>query len=486
MRFFHRICTALIFFAVVLFYPCGFVCAIGWEGPYSTAFEEEVVSAPPIATEEPDTSSERWWNAFDFDSYGFVRGEIHVPAFAGDDSKNSFGSSETYFGITTELKASAYFTHAASAFVDLRYRTKSLAQHGDSESYVGHNAEREFDVREGYFRFRGDWLDVTAGQQIISWGVADGINPTDKLCPKNMTIVSSDRDDRRLGILALKGDLYVGDYTITGVWQPIFVDSKFRLSRFPEEAVVTVEDPQLPAKTLSNSTVALKCSTSFRATDASLSYFYGWDSFPDIILDKAIMGSETTEVWVKPVYNRIHSIGADFSSVLGPVILRGEGACNIIKNKSGKSLGRTKSNAKWIVGLESECFEDFIVNAQYGMIHVLDYESIPDDESEIENDPQAGVDAFNARLHRQLNRHTPLMTLRLDYWLLQDTLFLEFRGLYYITDEELRLTPRIVYDVTDHLEATIAAKFSFGPAGSRYHRSGENFNEVFTEWKISF
>jgi hypothetical protein len=58
--------------------------------------------------------------------------------------------------------------------------------------------------------------------------------------------------------------------------------------------------------------------------------------------------------------------------------------------------------------------------------------------------------------------------------------------LYYITDEELRLTPRIVYDVTDHLEATLAAKFSFGPAGSRYHRSGENYNEVFTEWKFSF
>jgi hypothetical protein len=126
------------------------------------------------------------------------------------------------------------------------------------------------------------------------------------------------------------------------------------------------------------------------------------------------------------------------------------------------------------------------MNVQYGMTHILDYESIPDDESEIENDPQAGVDAFNARLHRQLNRHNPMMTMRLDYRLLQDTLLLQFRGLYYIEDEEIRLRPRIVYDINDRLELTFATSLSFGPSGSRFQRSGENYNEVFMELKASY
>jgi hypothetical protein len=436
-----------------------------------------------LYAEEPETSSTGW---FDLDVGGFSRGEVHAPAFAGDDSKNAFGSSESYFVITNEVKVDAFFNDVLSGLVNLRYRTDDMGRDVDEESYVGHNAHRDYDVREGYFRFQGDWLDLTVGQQIITWGVADGINPTDKLCPRDMTIVSSDSDDKRLGIPAVKGDLYLWDYTITGVWQPFFVDSKFRLSRLPEEAEITVEDAQQPARTLSNSTVALKCSTSFEATDFSVSYFYGWESFPDIILEEAIMGSETTEVWVMPVYNRIENFGADFASVLGPVILRGEGAYTRIKDRGQRSPGRQKSYIQWIMGPEWEWSEDFTINVQYGMTHILDYESIPDDESEIENDPQAGVDAFNARLHRQLNQHNPMMTMRLDYRLLQDTLLLQFRGLYYIEDEEIRLRPRIVYDINDRLELTLAASLSFGPAGSRFHRSGENYNEVFMELKVSY
>ena len=460
-RFFYRICAALVLFVPLLSYPHVFL----------------------YAQEESDTSYEEWENV---DIGGFVRGEMHVPALAGDDSKNSFGTRESYFVATTELKGRADFTEVISAFGELRYRIKDIGRDVNGDSYIGHHANRDFDVRELYFRFRGDWLDISAGQQIIAWGVADGINPTDKLCPKNMTLISSDPDDRRLGILAVKGDLYLGNYTLTGVWQPIFTDSKFRLSRLPKEAEITVEDPQRPAKKLSNSTVAMKCSTCFKGTDVSLSYFYGWDPFPDIILDRAVTSDEKTEVWVMPVFNRIHAIGTDFSTVIGPLILRGEGAYTNMRKRSGKSPGRSKSYIHWITGLESECFEDFTVNVQYGMKHILGYESVPKDESEIENDPQAGVDVFNARLHRQLNRHTQMTTLRLDYRVLQDTLLFQFKGLYYINDEEIRLRPRIVYDINDYLEATLAAIFSFGPAGSRFHKSGENYNELFMELKYSF
>jgi hypothetical protein len=76
--------------------------------------------------------------------------------------------------------------------------------------------------------------------------------------------------------------------------------------------------------------------------------------------------------------------------------------------------------------------------------------------------------------------------LRIDYRLLQDTLFLQFRGLYWISDEEVRLSPRLIYDINDHLNLAVGASLSFGPEDSRFRRAGENYNEVFTELKYSF
>ena len=421
-----------------------------------------------------------------YDIRGFVRGEVHVPASSGDDSAITFGSSQTYFMATGELKMDAFFSDAAAAFVNLRYRARDDDRGPDTAGYVGEDADRHFDIREAYFQWRGAWLDVTAGRQIISWGAADGFNPTDKMLPKDLTIVSSDRDDRNLGIPALRADMYLADYTLTGVWQPIFVDSKFRLSSLPDEATIHINDVDLPEEKLSNSGVALKLAAAYGAADVSVSYFYGWDNYPDIILDQAVISDENTQVRVTPVFNRIENYGADFSAVLGPLIVRGEAAYTHVKDRGERSVGRRKSEISWIVGPEWEWFEKFTVNIQYGMIHVLDHEPIADDESEIENDPQAGVDAFNARLNRQLREHNPLATLRIDYRLLQDTLFLQFRGFYYIDDEEVRLRPRAVYDINDYLSIALGAALAYGPAGSRFHRSGENYNEVFTELKVSF
>jgi hypothetical protein len=431
-----------------------------------------------------ETPAFEWRDHLDID--GFIRGEVHVPALNRSGSENTFANTDPYYVLTSELKSDIFFSDSVLAFLNLRLRlyTDDL----DTDGYIGSDADSRFDVREGFLKWRGEWLELTAGQQIFVWGKADGVNPTGSVWPQNFTIVSSDRDDRRLGVPAVKGDVYLGDYTLTGIWQAVFVDSNFKLSDLPDEAVITIEEEQLPARTLSNSIVALKLAAIFGSTDVSVSYYYGWEPIPDIILNEAVIGGddEVTRVTVTPVFNRIENFGADFASVIGPVILRGEGAYKRVKDRGERSAGRMKSEIQWLVGPEFEWFENFTVNPQFGMTHVLDWEPVPEDESEIENNPQAGVDAFNARLNRQLNERNPFATLRLDYLMLQDTLFFQFRGLYWIDDKEIRMRPRIVYDINDHLNLTLAADLAFGPEDSRLERSGQSYNEVFAELKYSF
>ena len=59
-------------------------------------------------------------------------------------------------------------------------------------------------VREGYLAYDTSALSVRLGRQIVAWGRADRINPTDVLSPKDFTLLSYDDEGQRTGIDAMK------------------------------------------------------------------------------------------------------------------------------------------------------------------------------------------------------------------------------------------------------------------------------------------
>ena len=53
-------------------------------------------------------------------------------------------------------------------------------------------------VKEIYVHFRsGDW-DYRLGRQIVAWGRADRLNPTDNLTPRDFTLLSPEIDEERM------------------------------------------------------------------------------------------------------------------------------------------------------------------------------------------------------------------------------------------------------------------------------------------------
>jgi len=409
------------------------------------------------------------------DMGGYTRGEAHIPISTTQDKS-------VYLADTTELKVKSRFGKTISGFAALRGRFDELNE----------DAEADFDCREGYLMFRGRWLDITFGQQIIPWGKADAINPTDNLCARDKTIFSSEPDDQRLGSLAAKIDAYFGDFTITGVWQPILKDSKFLIPPMedfeymipenfrPED--IKIKDPVLPARNISNSALALKCSATLRRIDLSASYFYGYSTYPDFILGKIVYEPET-EVEVLPVFNRIHVIGGDFSFVIDPFIIRGEGAYTIVKRPKTLEIRQLRqSYLHWILGLEWECTEDMVISPQYSMIYIPDYKPI---EQEPEY-PYLRVARANRTLHRQDRPYTHIVTLRADYRFVQKTLLLQFKGIFFVGNREYRIRPRIVYDINDHFQVTTAADIFFGPKKSKFWMYSRHFSRLFLELKYSF
>ncbi len=81
------------------------------------------------------------------------------------------------------------------------------------------------ELREGYLNYTAGDADLRIGKQIIVWGRADGINPTDNLSPRNYTLLVPENDDQRMGARAAKVNYHVADATVTAVWLPRFTPS---------------------------------------------------------------------------------------------------------------------------------------------------------------------------------------------------------------------------------------------------------------------
>src|SRR3954466_2363132 len=133
--------------------------------------------------------------------------------------------------------------------------------------FVSGNSNVSVDLREGYVERTLGKFDVKVGRQIVVWGRADKINPTDSWSIRDYKLLVTDDDDQRVGVAATQVVWNIGAEQIIAIWQPEF--------RFPSLPV-----PPLPAGTsLSNlaprhktGQLGLKFDHSGAGVDWSVSY----------------------------------------------------------------------------------------------------------------------------------------------------------------------------------------------------------------------
>lgn len=78
------------------------------------------------------------------------------------------------------------------------------------------------DVREAQLRLTAGGLTVSAGRQVIVWGRADRINPTDVAAARNYARLVEDEDDNRLGLAGATLALPLAGGTLAAHWLPEF------------------------------------------------------------------------------------------------------------------------------------------------------------------------------------------------------------------------------------------------------------------------
>lgn len=131
----------------------------------------------------------------------FLREEGLTGSIRSDyyNSSKMLNDENGFFGGTAQVK----FRPAFGERMDGKFEGRA------TNPEIGNGGETDTTVLEGYFTAHFGQADLRIGKQIVVWGRADGINPTDNLTPHDFTVLLPFEDDQRFGTTALKLDLYI-------------------------------------------------------------------------------------------------------------------------------------------------------------------------------------------------------------------------------------------------------------------------------------
>lgn len=405
-----------------------------------------------------------------FEMNGYIRGSLFVgQAQETDDAEIKSGYGET------SLKLRLRRRNLGDAYAEIRFRKG--VQFG--------KAVTEASLREAYINAYIGPFDFRVGHQIVTWGRADGINPTDNITPQDMLARSPEEDDRRKANFVFRSFLNVNPLRIEAVWVPAFSSSVIPTDIIPLPEGISIESDS-PRPLIRNSAVGLKINLELPSFGGSVSYFNGFNPSPGLFADLAgfLDGGGNLTVLLKPY--RMHIIGADFSTTLWHSLgLRGEIAYRRPGGDYEANSHIPHPDFYCVLGIDREFPGNVSVVLQYVGRYVMDFHdlSAPADPVKV---LQYELDLKNRLIHYQLHELSHSVSWRLGWNLRHQTLELEFSGLVNVTSGELYLKPSITYDISDGFKFILGGEMYAGPADTLFGLADSYLSSIFTELRISF
>ena len=327
-------------------------------------------------------------------------------------------------------------------------------------------------VREAYLDLSLGKLDVRLGKQIIAWGRADKLNPTDNLTPRDYTLQVIDDEEQRLGATAamFHYPLQGNDLVLTGVWMPRINRNVVPISR-PPGIVFSESVPN-------TNQFAIKLDRSGGGLDWSLSYLNGVNLNPELELS----GVSSNGVAVLMRHKRVSVLGMDAATVVGRYGLRAEVAYTWIKADTNLSDLHTNKPFFYLVLGGDRTFDTGVnVNLQYFLYRVSGYV-----------DPRGSVDPLsrsigieNAIAAHQLDPRQHGVSFRVSKKWLNDTLEGEIAGILSLSASDFTLKPRLIYAMSDQIKVSAGLDLFRGDRNTFFGRLKDT-STAFVELRYSF
>lgn len=378
-------------------------------------------------------------------------------------SSKNFDDDTDFLGATVQIKALPAFSEALDGKLELRVTNPA----------IGKGEETKSQLLEGYVTAHFEKTDLRIGKQIVAWGRADGINPTDNLTPRDFTSLLPFEDDQRFGTPAVKLDTFLSqEHTVTLFATPFFKPSKIPLPTNGSTFVYVT-----PTHTLSNTEIGLKLEKVGEGFDWSASYFRGFSLLPDA----RFIGSGPSGPILEMHYDRITVLGADFARNYGRFGLRGEMAYVDTADDAGTDPGIKNPYLFWIVGVDRTFLDNLNVNLQFFQRRVRRYQNPESLPAPLARD----IAVMNAVLDGQRDRVNNGISFRVSKKWFNDTLEAEIFTVINLTRNDSFWRPLLTYAFDDHWKGTIGAEYYRGAKDTQYGDLKPN-RGVFAELRYGF
>ena len=324
-------------------------------------------------------------------------------------------------------------------------------------------------LQEGYLNFSAENVDYRVGRQIIVWGRADRLNPTDNLTPRNFTLLTPEEDDQRLGSLAARITYHSHENSLTGIWFPDMDPNIFPFATTPG-VFYTQRIPHA-------NRIALKFDRSGSDVDWSTSYYSGLDLNPDI----AIGAATTSGTNLIFNHNHIRVLGMDGATVIGRYGLRAEAAYTWTANAGENDFLVKKPFLYMVMGGDRTFFDYFNINIQYYLRYVTNYS----DPQVITNPLLRSVAIQTAALWNQFSRSQHGVSVRASNKWFNETLEGEIAAVASFGRSNYFIRPKLVYAFTDNVKGSLGLDIYRGESDTFFGRLRNN-SLLFSEMKYGF
>ena len=292
-------------------------------------------------------------------------------------------------------------------------------------------------VREAFIDFDAEPFSLRVGRQIIAWGRADRINPTDSLSPRDFTLLVPDDEQQRNGIDAVRLR-----YAVNPARSVAAVVAKSESNVTPQGSLPpNLVLPEPPSVT----EWALKLDHSGSGVDWSVSYFDGLSRAVRYRLDFA----NPRAPLFRGDFERAQKLGADLAIAQGAWTLRGE----IAHARISPSCTACPRNARRVTSAVFGGDVDFADTMNFNVQVFTNLKDDFADPAALTGQQQTLALGLN-RLNADYAARETGLTLRLSDRLMNDKLRWEISAVLDLSGHSRAIRPRLSYAVNDHLRLT--------------------------------
>ncbi len=332
--------------------------------------------------------------------------------------------------------------------------------------------ETELDMREAYVDYATDKVDLRLGRQIATWGVGDLLFIND-VFPKNWVSFFSGRplEYLKIGVdgarLRFSGEMINADVILIPFFTPDTLPTPARFFLYDPLAPVTTRSETKPASTYDNSELALRLYRRARDFDVAAYLYKGFWRSPGMRPDDF-----TAPTQIELFYPELYVYGASAQgNAFGGVLSLEVGYYDSRDDRDGNDPTIANSQSRFLIGYQRQLKQDLTLGLQY-------YTEIMRDYDQYKQTLPAGF-AVQRR-----SRDT--VTLRLEQLLRHQTLRLSLFTFYSPADDDYLIQPKMSYQFSDELSATLGANFFGGNKKTTFLGQFDKNDNIYLSVRFDF